>query len=249
MLNYLRLDTVLSPWYKTPVAWYQGAWGLPRYTRAGGSWSDTLRQAALPFTVACDLVYSDDYDRFMVPLGAEAWITPYLAARMGLNINHPADKVHFGAGVRWSNIAFDFDYGLTQPVSSAELESKWLFGLTYSLKSTMLKKEISVAQPPPSKKVLSAPETKTFAPPKTILLKPKQPDSLKTPFMVKDTVSKPAIDSVKTVVSPDTSVSGDIRSPAEKKEAVPEKTPGPATEKPAIPASLDTVVTPDFITK
>ena len=67
--------------------------------------------------------------------------------------------------------------------------------------------------------------------------------------MVKDTVSKPAIDSVKTVVSPDTSVSGDIRSPAEKKDAVPEKAPGPATEKPVVPASTDTVATQDFITK
>jgi hypothetical protein len=250
MLNYIRLDTVCKPWYTTfRDGWYRGAWGLPRYARAGGAWSDTLRQASLPFTVACDLTYSDVYDRFMVPLGAEVWITPYLAARAGIRINHPTDKFHFGTGVRWSNIAFDFDYGITQPVADATIEPKWLFGLTYSLKSTVHKYESSVAQPPlPQKKAQTAPETKTFAPPKTILLKPKQPDSSKTQPMIRDTVSKPIPEPAKAVVNPDTSVSGNLRSPAEK-GAVPGGAPAPDAEKPVVPASADSAATPDFITK
>lgn len=207
MQNYVRLDTILSPWYTTPGAWYKGAWGLPRYARAGGAWTDTLKQAAMPFTVACDLVYSDVYDRFMVPLGAEVWLTPFLAARAGAQINHPTDRVHFGAGLRWSNITFDFDYGITQPVNEpgTDVEPKWLFGLTYSLKSTAAQKKPSVS-PQPSKRTRPVPETKTFAPPKRIPLTPKQPDSSKAlPPVVKDTVQAQKPDSVKAVAHPDTS--------------------------------------------
>jgi hypothetical protein len=131
--HYLRLDTAGKKWYKTPAAWYQTAKGLPRYARAGIAWNDTLRRWTLPYTAACDVVYSDVYERFMVPVGAEVWLLPSIAVRAGLRLNHPTERAHFGIGLRWSSLAFDFDYGIAQLVSGADLETKWLFGLTYSL--------------------------------------------------------------------------------------------------------------------
>ncbi|MBN2188048.1 MAG: hypothetical protein JW699_01235 [Chitinispirillaceae bacterium] len=130
--NYLRLDTVGSPWYATPVVWYRAARGFPRYARAGIAWSDTLRRWDLPFVAAGDFVYSDVYERSMVPIGAEVRILPSLAARAGACINHPSEIVHFGVGIYLENIRFDFDYGISRAVS--DVEAKWLFGLTYSLK-------------------------------------------------------------------------------------------------------------------
>jgi len=130
--HYLRLDTAGSPWYTTPVVWYRSARGFPRYARAGLAWRDTVRRWTMPFTAACDFVYSDVYERFMTPLGAEVWILPSLAARAGVCINHPADIVHFGVGIQLQNMRFDFDYGVSHAVS--DVEAKWMFGLTYSLK-------------------------------------------------------------------------------------------------------------------
>lgn len=170
LLHYMRLDTTGSRWYKTPAAWYQTAKGLPRYVRAGVAWTDTLRRWTLPFTAACDVVYSDVYERVMVPMGAELWVLPSIAARAGINLNHPSEIAHFGVGLRWSSIEFDFDYGLTQPpVPDADLETKWLFGLTYSLyakkQETALRRTVSEPKPlPPAKKdstvLPSVPEAK-----------------------------------------------------------------------------------------
>ncbi len=166
LLHYLRLDTTGSRWYKTPAAWYQTARGLPRYARAGIAWSDTLRRWTLPFTAVCDLVYSDVYERFMVPLGAEVWVLPSLAVRAGVHINHPTEIAHFGVGLRWSSLEFDFDYGIAQLVSGAE--TKWLFGLTYSLH---MKKQETTPQP------LSEPK----------LLHPAKKDSTALPVLQKAT--------------------------------------------------------------
>jgi hypothetical protein len=131
--HYLRFDTTGSPWYKTPMVWYRAARGFPRYARAGIAWRDTVERWTLPFTMVCDFVYSDVYEKFMVPLGAEVWVLPSLAARAGLYINHPTEIVHFGVGIRLNFIEFDFDYGISQLVSDATPEAKWMFGLTYSL--------------------------------------------------------------------------------------------------------------------
>jgi hypothetical protein len=250
MLNYVRLDTVLSPWYKTPKAWYQGAWGLPRYARAGVAWTDTLRSESMPFTLACDFVYSDVYDRLLVPIGGELWITPYLAARAGMQINHPTDRVHFGAGVRWSNIVFDFDYGITQPVAGADIESKWLFALTYNLKSTATQKIAST--PLPQKKAFPAPEPVQFAPPKRILLTPKHTDSLKVLPSVKDTVHAQIPDSTKTATNsdtsatnvPDSSVSRNTPLPQEKSVA-PDTTSGKKSPIVPLPSGNDDGESPD----
>ncbi len=128
--NYVRLDTSLARF-----AWFGGAIGLPRYVRAGAAWTDTLKQAAMPFTAAADIEYSEVYQRLMIPLGLEAWILPCLAARVGVPIHHPSDIVHFGVGLRINSITCDFDYGVTQPslISGASYEQKWLLGLSYAL--------------------------------------------------------------------------------------------------------------------
>jgi len=131
--HYLRFDTTGSPWYKTPMVWYRSAKGFPRYARAGIAWCDTVERWTLPFTAVCDFVYSDVYEKFMVPLGAEVWVLPSLAARAGLYINHPTEIAHFGVGIRLNFIEFDFDYGISQLISDATPEAKWMFGLTYLL--------------------------------------------------------------------------------------------------------------------
>jgi hypothetical protein len=139
--HYLRVDTTVSPWYKTPLIWYRSAKGYPRYARAGVAWRDTVRRWALPFTTACDFMYSDVYERLMIPIGAEVWMLPSLAARAGVCINHPADIVHFGIGLRMQNLRFDVDYGVFRAVF--DNEAKWLFGFSYQIKS---KKESASVQ-------------------------------------------------------------------------------------------------------
>jgi hypothetical protein len=233
--NFIRLDTARSPWYRTPRAWYEGARALPRYARVGGAWTDTLRAAVIPFTLACDVVYSEVYDLVMVPIGAEAWVTPYLAARAGVRINHPTDKAHFGAGVRWSNIMFDFDYGITQPVASAALESKWLFGLTYTLKQPAAQKR-SVTQPLKNPQSPS-PEPRTFAPPKRILLTPKPADSMKTPPSTGDSVSTKGPGTTKSDLRADTTAAENPRPP---RDTIPVAAPAPV-----VPVRTDSVATPD----
>lgn len=154
LLHYLRFDTTGSPWYTTPVVWYRSARGYPRYARAGIAWRDTVQRWALPFTAACDFVYSDVYERFMVPLGVEAWVLPSLAVRAGVHINHPTEIVHFGVGIRLNFIEFDFDYGISQLVSDASPEAKWLFGLTYSFQK---KKQAPVVLRPGASEPVKAP--------------------------------------------------------------------------------------------
>jgi len=177
--HYLRVDTTGSPWYTTPVAWYRSAKGFPRYARAGVAWRDTVRRWAMPFTAACDFVYSDVYERFMTPLGAEVWVLPSLAVRAGVCINHPADIVHFGVGIQLQNMRFDFDYGISHAVS--DVEAKWLFGLTYSLKK---------------KKGAAAP-TKVPEPVKVVPLPVPAVDSTRHPVSENDTMA------VSPIVPPD----------------------------------------------
>jgi hypothetical protein len=148
--HYLRFDPFRSSRTGIPRGWYQSAKGLPRMVRAGVAWSDTVIE--IPYTVAADIVFrdvvSDDPDykdstrRFMAPIGIEAWILPWIAARIGKRFNHPGDLLHIGCGLRWSSLAFNFDYALDRPPApGADLEPKWLFGLTYSLKSPVAAKE------------------------------------------------------------------------------------------------------------
>jgi hypothetical protein len=168
LLHYLRLDTADGPWYKAPKQWYDNVRGiLPRYARAGISWNDTLRRAAMPFTVATDFVYSDIYERLMVPIGAEAWILPYLAARAGVRINHPTDIAHFGFGLRLHSVGFDLDYGISRLVQSSPTEAKWLLWFTYWLPA-MKKGEEQPASALRPKNENTQPEKSVIVPPSSI---------------------------------------------------------------------------------
>ena len=181
--NYLRFDTTVSPWYKTPVAWYRSARGFPRYARAGIAWSDTVRRWELPYVAACDFVYSDVYERLMVPLGAEVRILPLLVARAGACINHQADIVHFGVGIFLQNIRFDFDYGISHAVS--DIEARWLFGLNYSLK----KKKIEAPGKGTKVKVTAPAAPEVTAPAKTGPLPEVARDSVQAPVPEEDTTA------------------------------------------------------------
>jgi hypothetical protein len=151
LFHYVRFDTTGTPWTKTPGEWYRSAKGLPRMVRGGVAWKDTMNNSA--YTLAADLLYSEIDGRLTVPLGAEVWLLPSLAARIGGKLfNRRGDLLHMGCGIRWSSLAFDFDYGFDRPpVPTADLEPKWLFGLTYSLaaKSSAVSDHTS---PPPVKK-------------------------------------------------------------------------------------------------
>jgi hypothetical protein len=197
--HYLRLDTAGSPWYTTPVAWYRSARGFPRYARAGLAWRDTVRRWTMPFTAACDFIYSDVYERFMTPLGAEVWILPSLAARAGVCINHPADIVHFGVGIQLQNMRFDFDYGISHAVS--DVEAKWLFGLTYSLQK---KKPAPIPVQKPKKadsRAVPVPDIREPTAAVPVLLP--VTDSVKNTVLKADTSVNPGPDA--SARSPDTS--------------------------------------------
>jgi hypothetical protein len=145
--HYLRFDTLRTPWTKIPRGWRRSAKGLPRMVRAGAAWTDTL-YSDLPCTFAADLLYRDISDRLMVSVGTEVWILPWIAARAGKRFNHPTDVLHVGCGIRWSSLAFDFDYSFDKPPApGADLEPKWLFGLTYSLKSPAAAKQAEYQKP------------------------------------------------------------------------------------------------------
>jgi hypothetical protein len=131
--HYFRIDPLRSSTIGIPRGWYQSARGLPRMARAGAAWTDTVND--ISYSAATDIVYRNLDERFMVPVGIEVWILPWIAARMGKRFNHPADLLHVGCGIRWSTLAFDFDYSFDRPpVPGADLEPKWIVGLTYSLK-------------------------------------------------------------------------------------------------------------------
>ena len=150
MYHYLRFDTLPHRKATLPRAWYSSALGLPRMVRAGCAWRDTL-PGLISYTVACDLAYRDIDERLMVPIGVEAWVLPNLALRLGKRFRHPGEIADFGIGLRWSSLAFDFDYSPTRPpAEGASAETKWLFGLTYSLGTK--KQEPSPVPQPPVKK-------------------------------------------------------------------------------------------------
>jgi hypothetical protein len=197
--NYLRMDPLRSSTVRVPRGWYEAARGLPRMVRAGVAWTDTVYD--ITYTAATDVVYRDLDERFMVPIGIEAWILPWIAARMGKRFNHPTDLLHVGCGIRWSTLAFDFDYSFDRPpVSGADLEPKWLVGLTYSLKRPKLARQSRSTGPATDKK-----QSPSALPPSTPApLRPAQQDSIsktiQAPHQVPDgssadTVPEPGVSS------------------------------------------------------
>jgi hypothetical protein len=158
LFHYVRFDSMRTPWTRAPRGWYRDAAGLPRMVRAGVAWTDTL-VSDVPVTFAADLLYRD-FDSLIVPLGAEVWILPSIAARMGMRLfDRRGDLFHVGCGIHWSSLNFDFDYGFARPpVKDAALEPKWLFGLTYSIPS---RKSVARDKPdaPAAQKVPAVEET------------------------------------------------------------------------------------------
>lgn len=128
----------------------KGAWGegesLPVNSRFGVAWTDSLKQ--IPYTVAFDIVYrnvrdkSDEFkkhisDRFTFPLGAEIWVLPPLAVRIGKRINMLTEVIHFGLGLRFDPLTVDASFIVPKFVDDAEL--KWRTGITYYLKTKKAK--------------------------------------------------------------------------------------------------------------
>lgn len=129
----------------------KSAWGkgesLPVNSRLGVAWTDSLRE--MPYTVAFDIVYrnvrdkSDEFtkhirDRFTFPLGAEVWVLPPLAIRLGKRINMPTEVINFGVGLKFDPLAVDASFTVPKFVDDAEI--KWRTGITYYLKSKKTKK-------------------------------------------------------------------------------------------------------------
>jgi hypothetical protein len=175
--HFIRFDTLRTPWTKIPRGWYRSAKGLPRMVRAGVAWNDTV-SSGIPYTVAADLLYRDIDGRLIVPIGIEAWVLPSIAVRMGKKLfDRRGDLLHMGCGLRWSSLAFNFDYALDRPpVSGADLEPKWLFGLTYSVKSPAAIRIEEQKTPLAEEKQAPAPVEKPFAP---VIHQPASQDSSK----------------------------------------------------------------------
>lgn len=103
---------------------------LPMTTRAGLSWSDSIR-GKVAYTISSDIVYSANNDIVMVPIGVEAWILPVLALRLGKKINHPTDVLTMGLGLKLINLRYDVAF--TPIRLGNDIEMKWTMGLTYEL--------------------------------------------------------------------------------------------------------------------
>jgi hypothetical protein len=104
---------------------------FPLTGRAGVCWNDTIGN--MPYTAAMDVVYNRNYDIITVPVGAELWILPSLAIRLGKRFNHPTDLFSAGVGLAWDNLAFDAAFTPCRFVSDMNL--KWSMGIKYSLKN------------------------------------------------------------------------------------------------------------------
>jgi hypothetical protein len=147
-------------------------------------------------------------------------VLPSIAARAGVNINHPSEIVHFGVGIRWSSfevgsIEFDFDYGLTQAVSSADLETKWMFGLTYSIfkKKKQAVPPAAVPGKPMPLQIKVGDSTAIARPkaPEPVIIVPLLPsvtDSSKSPVSKPDAASKIGPEPAPAAAAPDSLAKG-----------------------------------------
>jgi hypothetical protein len=136
---------------------------LPRSGRAGAAYSDTL--LGIGYTVTGDVVYRDvGYkvtslsqlgNRVSVPVGVEAWLTRYIALRIGKRFNYDTDVLSVGAGLRFAMLSFDMACAVTSLVSDIEFNP--YFALTYTLvppKQASVKKTSAAARQPATAKPL-----------------------------------------------------------------------------------------------
>jgi len=105
---------------------------LPFTVRGGVSWSDTLNKK-YRYSIAADVVYSNNYETVMVPVGVEFWLFPVLAIRAGKRINFESDLFSIGVGLKVANLAFDASFIPSR--TGDDFNLKWSSGLTYSIAS------------------------------------------------------------------------------------------------------------------
>ncbi|MCL2690551.1 MAG: hypothetical protein FWE57_12000 [Chitinispirillia bacterium] len=107
-------------------------WGdelVPRFARAGAAWMDTIK--TFPFTAAADIVYRDDSETISVPVGAEVWVLPSIALRIGKRFGWESEIFSLGIGFNVDRISFDAAFVPSALVDDYDL--KWSMGLSYNL--------------------------------------------------------------------------------------------------------------------
>jgi hypothetical protein len=115
--------------------WHDGL--VPRFARAGTAWTDTVK--TFPFTIAADIVYRDENKTISVPVGAEVWVLPYIALRMGKRFGWESEILSLGLGLNIDKISFDAAFVPSVFVDDYEL--KWSMGLSYNLSGGKRKKD------------------------------------------------------------------------------------------------------------
>ncbi len=134
---------------------------MPRSGRLGIAFSDTVKR--IPFHIAADVVYRDVGNkvhsarelkpRLTVPIGAEAWLTDFVALRLGKRFNFETEIVNFGVGLRFLPISFDMSFVITKFVR--DFEVKPFFGLT--IVSSPVGRKGPIKAPPVEIKPLAPP--------------------------------------------------------------------------------------------
>ncbi|MDR2578050.1 MAG: hypothetical protein LBC70_04450 [Chitinispirillales bacterium] len=109
--------------------WGWGGSQVPKFIRAGAAWTDTLQ--SLPFTVAADVVHSDEDGKLTVPVGLEVNVLPSVSLRIGKRIGWDYEVMSFGLGLNIDRITFDAAFVPTKFVSDYEM--KWSMAFTYRL--------------------------------------------------------------------------------------------------------------------
>lgn len=102
--------------------------------RAGAALCDTIMET-LPVLLTVDGVYEKGENRVLIPVGIEFRPVPPIALRVGKRFNHLTDKVSFGIGLSWDNVAFDAAFVSTDFEGTSEM--KWLMGIKYALPGTL----------------------------------------------------------------------------------------------------------------
>jgi len=107
--------------------WHDGL--VPRFARAGAAWMDTVK--TFPFTITTDVVYRDENATVSVPVGAEVWILPSIALRIGKRIGWESEIFSIGLGLNIDKLSFDAAFVPSVLVDDYEL--KWSMGLRYDM--------------------------------------------------------------------------------------------------------------------
>lgn len=122
---------------------------LPSTARFGAAFRNSIN-GSYNYTISADLVYNRNYERLTVPLGAEMWILPALALRIGTQINDPANPFSAGVGIKWENLKIDAAFAAFRLNSDNSL--KWSLGFTYELASARKKEKEAAKVPSVEKK-------------------------------------------------------------------------------------------------